>query len=325
MGRPLFSSTHIPAVRVETEHEPEPAPAHPAYEKWSYWKPFDPDADEFFENDDAVYEAFIDPAQLPPAPRAPGLYFERSSSTGSESSGGGSTSDVDAVSVEELEVASSRRELRPVRLPSEWQVLPTYTLEVPEEPHAYEPGEMVSQYANMYNIVGASASTVSTTSDSSASASPAPRERSPPPAPRMYERAPTDIEYPASPSDEPMLARASQPSPGGWFEGEFERPQEANDDAHPATLPMMPELVPVYDSDPDAADRPTTPVRRAASTWRQRLPAYTSPAILPSQPLYSGTSIFPVRASPLTNRSARRSVAHITPTPALVPMHRAVF
>ncbi|CDO69339.1 hypothetical protein BN946_scf184746.g20 [Trametes cinnabarina] len=57
MGRPLFSAGLQPAVRVQ------PEPQHPSHDKWSYDNAFDPDADEFFENDDAVYEAFIDPGQ----------------------------------------------------------------------------------------------------------------------------------------------------------------------------------------------------------------------------------------------------------------------
>jgi hypothetical protein len=53
MGRPLYSRTFIttPAVR-----EPE----QPICEKWSYLNPFDPDSDEFFDNENAVYEDFID-------------------------------------------------------------------------------------------------------------------------------------------------------------------------------------------------------------------------------------------------------------------------
>ncbi|KAI0791981.1 hypothetical protein C8Q75DRAFT_753897 [Abortiporus biennis] len=63
MGRPLFSrQTTTPAVRVEPE---QTIPQNPPYERWTYWNAFDPDADEFFESDEAVYEAFIDPSQLP--------------------------------------------------------------------------------------------------------------------------------------------------------------------------------------------------------------------------------------------------------------------
>jgi hypothetical protein len=54
MGRPLFSQTYTTAPIVRTEPEPSVSP----YQKWTYWNPFDPDSDEFLEND-PVYEAFI--------------------------------------------------------------------------------------------------------------------------------------------------------------------------------------------------------------------------------------------------------------------------
>jgi hypothetical protein len=55
MGRPFYSQTYIsePAVRTESP------PTIPPYEKWTYWNAFDPDSEEFFEND-PVCEAFID-------------------------------------------------------------------------------------------------------------------------------------------------------------------------------------------------------------------------------------------------------------------------
>ncbi|KAH7921229.1 hypothetical protein BV22DRAFT_1038893 [Leucogyrophana mollusca] len=59
MGRPLFSKAFqtAPAVR-----EPEtPCP----YEKWSYLNAFNPDSDEFFENEHAVYEDCLGPAVIP--------------------------------------------------------------------------------------------------------------------------------------------------------------------------------------------------------------------------------------------------------------------
>ena len=54
MGRPLYSKAFQtePVVR-------EPEPSCP-YQKWSYINSFDPDSDEFFENDQAVYEAFVE-------------------------------------------------------------------------------------------------------------------------------------------------------------------------------------------------------------------------------------------------------------------------
>ncbi|EPQ56798.1 hypothetical protein GLOTRDRAFT_128219 [Gloeophyllum trabeum ATCC 11539] len=61
MGRPLFSGAFrdsAPAVRVE------PDVAYPAYEKWTQ-NAFDPDSEEWFESDDAVYEAFVDQEPRP--------------------------------------------------------------------------------------------------------------------------------------------------------------------------------------------------------------------------------------------------------------------
>ncbi|KAF8553584.1 hypothetical protein OG21DRAFT_1510035 [Imleria badia] len=62
MGRPLYSRTFTttPAVR-------EPSPP-PNCETWSYLNAFDPDSDEFFDNENAVYEDFVDPV----APVNPG-------------------------------------------------------------------------------------------------------------------------------------------------------------------------------------------------------------------------------------------------------------
>jgi hypothetical protein len=57
MGRPLFSQPYVTAPVVRSEPEPGVTP----YEKWTRWNCFDPDADEFFESEHAVYEAFIDP------------------------------------------------------------------------------------------------------------------------------------------------------------------------------------------------------------------------------------------------------------------------
>jgi hypothetical protein len=56
-------SYSAPAVR--TEPEPPAPPAIP-YEKWTRWNSFDPDSDEFFEREDAVYEAFVDSPDIAP-------------------------------------------------------------------------------------------------------------------------------------------------------------------------------------------------------------------------------------------------------------------
>lgn len=99
MGRPLFSS---PAVRVE----PEQPAQHPTLEKWTYWKPFDPDSDEFFDN--CIEERFLDPAQVQPqadVTRAASPIGEDSSSSEGSSSGRASPAGDDDVEDEaEVEV-----------------------------------------------------------------------------------------------------------------------------------------------------------------------------------------------------------------------------
>lgn len=64
MGRPLFSAAYDSAPAVAVRTEPEVVPSANPYEKWSRWGSFDPDSDELFESDEAVYEAFLDAADL---------------------------------------------------------------------------------------------------------------------------------------------------------------------------------------------------------------------------------------------------------------------
>ncbi|KIJ55278.1 hypothetical protein M422DRAFT_23888 [Sphaerobolus stellatus SS14] len=67
MGRPLYSSTLLarqaPAVKESTQN-PSQQPQAPVIEKWSRWNAFDPDADDFFEGENAVYEAFLTEEQI---------------------------------------------------------------------------------------------------------------------------------------------------------------------------------------------------------------------------------------------------------------------
>ncbi|KAI5123495.1 hypothetical protein M0805_008863 [Coniferiporia weirii] len=66
MGRPLLSTLIAPAepaVRVAEVHTP-------TYERWSYVNAFDPDADEFFEGENVVYEAFLTPEEVTAAAAA---------------------------------------------------------------------------------------------------------------------------------------------------------------------------------------------------------------------------------------------------------------
>ena len=62
MGRPLYST---PLVRTESEPTvDDTSPATVVYGKWTNPSDFDPDSDEFFEREDAVFEAFLDPAAV---------------------------------------------------------------------------------------------------------------------------------------------------------------------------------------------------------------------------------------------------------------------
>ncbi|KAG2103144.1 uncharacterized protein F5147DRAFT_580699 [Suillus discolor] len=54
MGRPLYSKAFQTEPIIRQPEAPCP------YEKWSHINAFDPDSDEFFESDQAVYEAFVD-------------------------------------------------------------------------------------------------------------------------------------------------------------------------------------------------------------------------------------------------------------------------
>ncbi|KAI0349564.1 hypothetical protein OH77DRAFT_1225096 [Trametes cingulata] len=120
MGRPLYSSTRQPAVRVQPEVQ------HPTYEKWTYANAFDPDSDEFFDNEDAVYEAFIDPGQqiqLPASPATGVTMLESSASSSSSASAGTSSgrgSPMEVVDLARFEAearAAGMRVLDDTRLP----------------------------------------------------------------------------------------------------------------------------------------------------------------------------------------------------------------
>ncbi|KAJ3000909.1 hypothetical protein NUW54_g6715 [Trametes sanguinea] len=74
MGRPLYSSVRQPAVRVQPEHQ------YPSYEKWSYANAFDPDAEEFFENERCrlrgVHRSRGQQIQLPSSASLPATVIE---------------------------------------------------------------------------------------------------------------------------------------------------------------------------------------------------------------------------------------------------------
>jgi len=82
MGRPLFSQSYYsPAAVVRVEPDDTPAAEQPVCERWTYWKPFDPDSEEFFVNE--VYEAFVDPVDDVQRDRGPSPVMEESSSSSS--------------------------------------------------------------------------------------------------------------------------------------------------------------------------------------------------------------------------------------------------
>jgi len=83
MGRPLFSQSYYSTaavVQVEPDDD-KPAAEQPVCERWTYWKPFDPDSDEFFANE--VYEAFVDPIENAQGDRGPSPVVEESSGSSS--------------------------------------------------------------------------------------------------------------------------------------------------------------------------------------------------------------------------------------------------
>ncbi|KAH9951214.1 hypothetical protein B0H21DRAFT_720123 [Amylocystis lapponica] len=303
MGRPLFSISHAPHVRVE------PEPVYPVPEKWSYWKPFDPDADEFFENDDAVYEAFIDPTQLPlhdhGSEHSVAMVVENSSSSSSSSSSSGRGSPMDAsegISVEEIDL-HLRQQATPAWLetgraeddeetrrhgtqgpPPPARSMLYETLEGSEEAARAHSPAMGTEYTNVYPIVSGSISS------SSAHAL------------HMREHRAQSFQF----SD--------------TFIGT--RPRSVSPIPVPASPP--PRVAP-------SSTQPATPVRPSTPP-NQFSPFYGSPSPPPSVTprLYSWSSHNPMAslptspsaAGPLTNRSARLSVTHISPALLSLPRPR---
>ncbi|TFK48567.1 hypothetical protein OE88DRAFT_1737809 [Heliocybe sulcata] len=295
MGRPLFSAAardSAPAVRVE------PEPVYPTYGKWTQWNAFDPDSDEFFESDDAVYEAFVDPADL--QPREEGSTSSRSasptvvtaghtdvgvvvlqddvsdvSSGSSEGTASGRESPMEGVSQEEERVetsASPTEDYVPVvvRVPVNQradspagELTRTRGLYDGREPaHVYRPGEDVSHFSNMYNFALQSRGT--------------PEARSPT-------------------IDRTTTTRTSDIIPI-FVHGPHEQPSS------PPATPRRP---------------PSTP--RVLRTPFSPLTPSPPPTVTPRLYHWSGPSVsIPTSPSPapiLRNPSARMSLAHIAPTP----------
>ena len=266
MGRPLFSSRPEPAVRVE------PEPQHPTIQKWSYWNAFDPDSDEFFENDDAVYEAFIDPADRiqiprdPPVPRTV-VDVDISSSSEASSSGRGTPMEVEDTEDPEARTRFGRTTTGGIRVRSRTAALDAALDAVPRE-------NPVLRYLSTLDEAPSSPQTEPETRE-------APEAR-----PVIRERVVTYLDLPQEQS------RTPSPEPDMRALRSF-----------PAT--------PV---------RPSTPPAQMTPLFAPSPPPSVTPRLYNWSTLTASATPHP--ASPLTNRDARMSVAHIL-TPALVPVHRA--
>ncbi|KAI0954506.1 hypothetical protein AcW1_006381 [Taiwanofungus camphoratus] len=319
MGRPLFSHSHqAPAVRVEPEH------AQPTYEKWTYWNAFDPDSDEFFENDDAVYEAFIDAAHLQlhegEDRRTMVVEDNMSSSEGSSSGRGSPMDESEGLSVEEIDMELRRQaswmrvqlqsgeteEDQGTRRATAGSPGPPQVVDVPMPSQAAlhtqnQPREVVSTYLD---------STIASMLAMREIAYPLP----PNPVATSYVRSPV-------PSNVDRLSRSPSPALDSIADPFPPSPEPA----------FSPRARGVAAPQPSTPERPSTPPIQTASFYSSPSPP---PTVTPR--LYSwssrnlprtATTFYPpspVTSGPLTNRSARLSVAHIRSAPSLIPAQHVV-
>ncbi|KAI1791780.1 major facilitator superfamily domain-containing protein [Ganoderma leucocontextum] len=281
-GDEWSGALRVPAVRVE------PEPQHPTVEKWTYWNAFDPDSDEFFDNDDAVYEAFIDPAdriQLPADPtEPPAEAIDVSSSSEASSSGRGTPMEV----VDDIDTQTNRMMTVTMQdLESRTRIMRALDLPLPRN-SALDAAIDVGRGLPAEERVTYLRSLLDRT-DSDRERAQEPRAQAEARS-ALREREPTYLDWPQEDS------RPTTPEPAGGAR---------------ASVPVTPV-------------RPSTPPAQAA----QATPLFISPSPPPSVTprLYSWATISAsgpaVPTSPLTNRGARMSVAHIV-RPSLVPVHRA--
>ncbi|EMD39263.1 hypothetical protein CERSUDRAFT_122685 [Gelatoporia subvermispora B] len=292
MGLPLFSQRYqTPDVRVE----PEPTPA---CEKWTHWNAFDPDSDEFFESEDAVYEAFIDPSQLPLRDSEDGeqsrssslppvvMRYAESSSSSSSSGRGTPTDDTQTVSVEEVNLDTRQSGWVQVGRIDEGETrrdpMPTTFVESPIEDRVYQAGEMVTQYANMYQIVA------------TPPRRPAPSQTPPHITAPPFIRSPTYIDYASRPPTPPMhIERASRPT------------TPVRDNGSERGAPPSSPVTPLRPATPPREEEPTPPpsVTPRIYSWGG------SPWIVPS----------PVPASPLAHRGVPPPMTWVAPITVIPP------
>ncbi|EPT03015.1 hypothetical protein FOMPIDRAFT_1014972 [Fomitopsis schrenkii] len=320
MGRPLFSHHQTPAVRVEPEQP------HPACEKWTYWNAFDPDSDEFFERDDAVYEAFVahDGIALPRSPTV--IEAPSSSSSEASSSGRGSpTEDTGRdLSTEEIDLAL-RREADLIRLSATREdeiqrrvreareVFADSGLPIPDIPADADPASVLRYVRGLDGI-------------SRHTSTQAVRERVlPPPSP-------------SAPRETSLRLSDLSATAGDLVRAEPTTEQASSARGIPVAAPSTLSATASTQTH-SVPDRPITPPHNIGLLTTQLLstPPSRSPALdaSPSPPptvtprLYSWSSrnpppATPVSPGPLRNRDARLSVEHISALPDSSPSRMGV-
>lgn len=289
MGRPLYSqSFQAPIVRVEPEPE-----AYPAPEKWSYWNRFDPDADEFFENDDAVYEAIIDASQPPVRMQGTGESVHEAvedSSSSSDASSSGRDSPLQDYPSVRAEGAD------------EWL---RRQLEVPQQ----IPGLRAQR--NLEESIGAE--NVANQTDE----------------PSFDHLIPTNIFGYRSHERRPLLSNTTASSNNPIPDSTTRRTPSptrvsVSSSDNQSGLP---------DSLRDSSRVPAPVTPSTPLTQRSVLYDTPSPAPTVTPRLFQWSirpvaavpiSPSPSSSGPLTNHSARRSVTHISSVPSLIPIHRVV-
>ena len=320
MGRPLFSHHQTPAVRVEPE-QPQPV-----CEKWTYWNAFDPDSEEFFKRDDAVYEAFVadDGIVLPHSPTV----IEAPSVSSSEASSSGRVSPTEDagrdLSTEEIDLAL-RREANLIRLGATREeeiqrrvreareAFADSGLSIPDIPADADP-DTILRYVRGLDSISRHASMQAV------------RERVLPPTPPS---APRDT------SSEPFRPIATTDDlTHSETTGEQTSAARGIPVAVPSTLSATTATQTLL-----FPDRPLTPPANIGLLTTQLLstPPSRSPALdaSPSPPpsvtprLYSWSArnpapATPVSPGPLRNRDARLSVEHISPLPDSSPSRMGV-
>lgn len=323
MGRPLFSHHQTPAVRVEPE-QPQPA-----CEKWTYWNAFDPDSEEFFKRDDAVYEAFVadDGTALPHSPTV--IEAPSSMSSSEASSSGRASPSEDAgrdLSTEEIDLAL-RREADLIRLSATREdeiqrrvseareAFADSGVPIPDIPADADP-DSVLRYVRGLDGISRHASTQAV------------RERVlPPPSPS-----------PSAPR-EPSTGR-SRPTTTTGESTHTETTGERTSAARGITVAAPSTLSATTATQTlSFPDRPITPPANIGLLTMQLLstPPSRSSALdaSPSPPpsvtprLYSWSArnpapATPVSPGPLRNRDARLSVEHISPLPDSSPSRMGV-